>query len=75
MVAMIKGTRSEEVIYYLQKLPRSKRLQVKEITLDLFPTMRLIAKRCFPNATIVSDRFHVHRLMNEAVNDLRVTGY
>ncbi len=34
--------------------------------------MRLIAKRAFPNATIVSDRFHVQRLMNEAVSDLRV---
>ena len=70
---MIKGTRSEDVIYYLQKLPISKRSKVKEITLDLSPTMMLIAKRCFPNATIVSDRFHVQRLMNEAVNDLRVS--
>ncbi len=34
--------------------------------------MRLIAKRAFPNATIVSDRFHVQKLMNEAVSDLRV---
>ena len=73
LVAMIKGTRSEDVIYYLQKLPISKRSKVKEITLDLSPTMMLIAKRCFPNATIVSDRFHVQRLMNEAVNDLRVS--
>ena len=73
LVAMIKGTKSEDVIAYLQKLPRSKRLKVKEITLDLSPTMMLIAKRCFPNATLVSDRFHVQRLMNEAVNDLRVS--
>lgn len=34
--------------------------------------MRLIAKRAFPNATIVSDRFHVQKLMNEAISDLRV---
>lgn len=73
LVAMIKGTGSEDVIYCLQQLPKSKRLKVKEITLDLSPTMMLIAKRCFPNATIVSDRFHVQRLMNEAVNDLRVS--
>ena len=73
LVAMIKGTKSEDVIAYLQKLPRSKRLKVKEITLDLSPTMMLIAKRCFPNATLVSDRFHVQRLINEAVNDLRVS--
>jgi len=72
LVAMIKGTKSEDVIYYLNHLPRTKRLKVKEITIDLSPSMRLIAKQAFPNATIVSDRFHVQRLMNEAVSDLRV---
>ena len=73
LVAMVKGIRAEDVIFYLQKLPRNKRLKVKEITVDLSPTMMQIAKRSFPNAVIVSDRFHVQRLMNEAVNDLRVS--
>ena len=72
LVAMIKGTKSEDVIYYLNHLPRTKRLKVKEITIDLSPSMRLIAKQAFHNATIVSDRFHVQKLMNEAVSDLRV---
>jgi len=72
LVAMIKGTKSENVIHYLQKLSRGRRLQVEEITVDLSPTMHLIAKRAFPNATIVSDRFHVKKLMNEAISDLRV---
>lgn len=72
MIAMIKGTKSEVVLHYLYKLPRSKRLQVKEITIDLSPSMKLIAKCAFPNATIVSDRFHVQKLMNEAISDLRV---
>ena len=72
LVAMIKGIRAEDVIFYLQKLPRKERLKVKEITLDLSPTMMHIAKKSFPNAVLVSDRFHVQRLMNEAVNDLRI---
>lgn len=72
LIAMIKGTKSDEVLHYLNKLPRSLRLKVKEITIDLSPTMKIIAKRAFPNATIVSDRFHVQKLMNEAVSDLRV---
>jgi Transposase and inactivated derivatives len=69
---MIHGTKSEDVISALEKLPRSLRLKVKEITLDLSPTMRLIARKSFPRATLVADRFHVQRLMNEAVSDLRV---
>lgn len=72
LVAMMHGTKSEDIIYYLSKLPRYKRLKVKEITVDLSPSMQLIAKRAFPNATIVSDRFHVQKLMNDAVSDLRV---
>jgi transposase len=72
LVAMIEGTKSEEVIWALQKFPRSLRLKVKEITLDLSSTMRIIAKKTFPNARLVSDRFHVQRLTNEAVSDLRI---
>ena len=72
LIAMMKGTKSSDIIYYLKKLPRSLRLKVKEITIDLSPTMKLIAKGSFPNATIVADRFHVQKLMNEAISDLRV---
>ena len=72
MIAMIRGTKSDVVLHYLNMLPRSARLKVQEITIDLSPTMKIIAKRAFPNATIVSDRFHVQKLINEAISDLRV---
>lgn len=72
LVAMIKGTKSETVLHFLRKLPRTKRLMVEQITIDLSPSMKLIAKQAFPQATIVSDRFHVQKLMNEALSDLRV---
>lgn len=73
LVAMIKGTRSEDIIWVLkQKISTVKRLQVKEITIDLSPTMKKIASTLFTKAIIVSDRFHVQKLMNEAVSDLRV---
>lgn len=72
MIAMIKGTKSETALHNLNLLPRSLRLRVKEITIDLSPSMKLIAKAAFPKATIVSDRFHVQKLMNEAISDLRV---
>ena len=72
LVSMMQGTSSEVILHYLFKLPRNKRLKVKEITIDLSPSMKLIAKKAFPNAVIVSDRFHVQKLMNEAISDLRV---
>lgn len=64
LVAMIRGTRADDVVFALNKLPRSLRLKVSEVTLDLSPSMQMMVKRAFPNASQVSGRFHVHRLMN-----------
>jgi len=35
-------------------------------------SMEQIAKRCFPRATRVTDRFHVQRLAVEALQDIRI---
>jgi transposase len=43
------------------------RNQVTEITLDMAANMGLVAKKCFPNATRVTDRFHVQKLALEAL--------
>ncbi|HPT70477.1 MAG TPA: transposase, partial [Syntrophomonas sp.] len=48
------------------------RNKVEEITLDLAGNMSLIAKRCFPNATLVIDRFHVQQLATEALQEIRI---
>ena len=72
IVAIIKGTKSEEVIDKILKINRELRLTVKEITLDMAGSMKLIAKRCFPNAIQVIDRFHVQKLATEAVQELRI---
>ena len=72
LVAMIKGTSSDVVSECLKQISTHIRLRVKEITIDLSPSMKLICKQSFPSATIVSDRFHVQKLMNEAVSDVRI---
>jgi len=72
LVAIVKGTVSKSVIAVIQKISEKKRNSVKEITIDLAPTMELIAKRSFPKAVIVSDRFHVQKLASDAVQELRI---
>jgi len=72
MVAIIAGTSSETVIEHLSKIPLELRREVEEITLDMAGSMNLIAKKCFPKAVIVTDRFHVQQLALSAVQDLRV---
>ena len=72
IVGIIKGTKSETVIENLFKISRKLRMKVKEITLDMAGSMKLIAKKCFPNAVQVVDRFHVQKLATEALQDIRI---
>lgn len=73
IVAIIKGTKAEDVIAVLMIIAADIRSQVKEITLDMAASMHKIAKTCFPRAMQVIDRFHVQKLVYEAVQDLRIT--
>jgi transposase len=72
IVAIIAGTSSEKVMEILRKLPLRLRNKVEEITLDMAGSMNIIAKRCFPHAVLVTDRFHVQKLAIEAVQELRI---
>ena len=72
LVAMIKGTKSDDVLKVLYKIPSESRALVKEITLDLAGSMNLIAKKAFPYASKVIDRFHVQKLAFDAVQEIRI---
>ncbi|GAB5540215.1 MAG: ISL3 family transposase [Salibacteraceae bacterium] len=56
------GRSESSLHHYLKRL--EGREQARLIVMDLSETYRRIAKQCFPNATIVADRFHVVRLIN-----------
>jgi transposase len=72
IVAIIQGTKAENIISIINTIPVSRRNMVKEITLDMANNMNLIAKKCFPKASIVTDRFHVQMLANDAVQEERI---
>ena len=72
IVAMIAGTKADTVISIIEKIPLKARNQVTEITLDMAANMGLVAKKCFPNATRVTDRFHVQKLALEALQEIRI---
>jgi len=72
LVAMIQGTKSKEVAAILAKIPEEKRKIVKEITLDMAESMQNIVRYSFPNATPVTDRFHVAQLVSEATQEIRI---
>jgi len=72
LVAIVKGTESETVIKVLCRIKEWARKKVKEVTLDLAPTMARIVRRSFPKAKLVSDRSHVQQLASEAVQEIRI---
>lgn len=72
IVAIFAGTRVEPIIEQLLKISSKKRAKVKEITLDMASSMKTIAKKCFPKAIQVTDRFHVQKLALEALQDIRI---
>ena len=72
IVAIVAGTKAENVINILEKIPYKQRKMVTEITLDMAGNMDLIAKRCFPLAVRVTDRFHVQKLATEALQEIRI---
>jgi transposase len=73
LLAVVAGTKTADVSRVLNKIPVEKRRLVKEVTLDLSPAMKATVRRSFPKATVVDDRFHVQKLVSEAVQDIRIT--
>ena len=72
LVASIKGTKSQDIIAVLSMISLEKRRLVKEITLDMANNMQLAARMVFPEAALVTDRFHVVKLVLEALQHLRI---
>ena len=72
LIAIVKGVKSDSVINVLKKIALQKRKQVKEVTTDLAANMKRIGSLSFPEAVLVSDRFHVQQLPSEALQEMRI---
>lgn len=72
LVAVVSGTKSEDVIQVLRLIDEEERMNVEEVTLDLSDSMRKIVSVAFPKAQRVIDRFHIQKLACDAVQEIRV---
>jgi transposase len=73
LVAIVRGTKTETVIGAFEKMPLSLRETVETVTHDLDDGMAQIALACFPNAERIDDRFHVQKLVSDALQEIRIT--
>jgi transposase len=72
LLALIEGIKSSDIINVLSKIPPSSRDNVAEVTLDMSNSMDKSIRDSFPNAVIVTDRFHVTQVVTEAVQEIRI---
>jgi len=72
LAAMVRGVSSGTVSEILRKVPRELRRRVKTVTTDLSSAMMLTVKTVFPKATLINDRFHVQRLVTDAIDQMRI---
>jgi transposase len=72
IIAIISGTKADDIMKVLHKIPEPKRKIVKEVTRDMAANMGLAIKKSFPWAKQVTDRFHVQKLAWDAVQEMRI---
>lgn len=72
MAAIIRGTKKKVVTQALEVIPNNIKEVVKEVTYDLANSMEWIVTSNFINAVRVSDRFHVQKVVNEGVQEIRI---
>ena len=71
LVAIVAGTKASDVTAVLTQIPENQRATVTEVTLDMSNAMDAIVRPSFPQADLVTDRFHVQQLVSEAVQEIR----
>ena len=72
LAAMIRGVASDAVVAVLRRVPYEIRQKVRTVTTDLSSAMMMTARAAFPKAMLVNDRFHVQRLVSEAIDQMRI---
>ena len=72
VVAVINGTDAATIQAVLQRIPLEQRLAVKEVSMDMARNMASAVEKSFPNSQKVIDRFHVVRLVMDAMQHIRV---
>lgn len=73
IIAVINGTEAKTIEEVLNKIPLEKRNLVTEISMDMAPNMALAARNCFAKSEKVIDRFHVVRLVCDAMQHVRTS--
>lgn len=68
---ILPNRKAADLVKYFMKFPRKERLKVKYVVMDMSNLFRGVAKKCFPKAIIVADKYHVVRQAIWAMENVR----
>jgi transposase len=68
---VIDSHKQVDIIETLMRQPLELRLQVKEVSVDMWGGFPKVVAEVFPNAQLVFDRFHVMQPLNKELNQVR----
>jgi transposase len=68
---ILPSKNSEDLITYFLQFPLEKRKQVQYLVMDMSLQFRDVMTTCFPNASVITDKFHVCRYVTWALENVR----
>lgn len=69
---LVKGRKQEEAIELIEAtLSPEQRVGVQAATVDMWPAFMGAIRETLPNASVVHDKFHIAKYLNEAVDKVR----
>lgn len=72
IIDILPDRRLHSLVSYFMKYSRKSRLKVTYLVMDMNASYGQLLKTVFPNAEIVTDRFHIIQHINRAFNYLRI---
>lgn len=69
---VLEDRRLFKLVQYFMRFPREQRLKVRYLVMDMNSSYPQLIKKVFPNAEIITDRFHIVQQITRAFNQLRI---
>ena len=71
VLEVAEGRRTEDAVALIHTLPEAQRAQVAAVAIDMSKAYEAAVHEALPAAAVVYDRFHVSKLLGEAVDQVR----
>lgn len=72
LMDIVENRQQRYLFEYFMSYSLSARRAVKTMTMDMYSPYLAVIDQCFPNATIIIDRFHIVQHLNRALNQIRI---